>query len=198
MHNGPARRRRAAVAIRSRGHDEMIHVGIDIGGTFTDLFAWDTRAETSEQIREAKVLTTPEDPSIGVMDAIASAGLDPTTIGTVIHGTTIATNALLERSYPEPALITTGGFRDVLEIGRQRRRHLYDPYQVKPPPLVRRARRFTVTEKLAADGSTVVPLQRDEAARVAAKVGELGIRNVAKAPYLCRDPLSSAGSGLAG
>ena len=157
----------------------MIHVGIDIGGTFTDLFAWDTRAETSEQIREAKVLTTPEDPSIGVMDAIASAGLDPTTIGTVIHGTTIATNALLERSYPEPALITTGGFRDVLEIGRQRRRHLYDPYQVKPPPLVRRARRFTVTEKLAADGSTVVPLQREEAARVAAKVGELGIRNVA-------------------
>ena len=157
----------------------MIHVGIDIGGTFTDLFAWDTRAEASEQIREAKVLTTPRDPSIGVMDAITAAGVDPTTIGTVIHGTTIATNALLERSYPEPALITTSGFRDVLEIGRQRRRHLYHPYQVKPPPLVRRSRRFTVTEKLGADGSTVVGLDREEAARVAAKIAELGIRNIA-------------------
>ncbi len=157
----------------------MIHVGIDIGGTFTDLFAWDTRAEASEQIREAKVLTTPQDPSIGVMDAIASAGVDPATISTVIHGTTIATNALLERSYPEPALITTKGFRDVLEIGRQRRRHLYDPYQVKPPPLVRRSRRFTVTEKLGADGSTVVALDREEAARVAAEIAALGTRNIA-------------------
>src|SRR5690242_19883637 len=130
MHDSPTRRRRAAVAHPLRRNDQMIHVGIDIGGTFTDLFAWDTRADASEHIREAKVLTTPRDPSIGVMDAIAAAGVDPTTIGTVIHGTTIATNALLERSYPEPALITTAGFRDVLEIGRQRRRHLYHPYQV--------------------------------------------------------------------
>ena len=179
MHNSPTRRKPAAVAIRNGGNDQMIHVGIDIGGTFTDLFAWDTRAEASEHIREAKVLTTPRDPSIGVMDAIAAAGVDPITIGTVIHGTTIATNALLERSYPEPALITTSGFRDVLEIGRQRRRHLYHPYQVKPPPLVRRSRRFTVREKLGADGSTVVPLDREEAARVAVEIAELGVRNIA-------------------
>lgn len=59
MHNSPTRRKPAAVAIRNGGNDQMIHVGIDIGGTFTDLFAWDTRAEASEHIREAKVLTTP-------------------------------------------------------------------------------------------------------------------------------------------
>jgi N-methylhydantoinase A len=159
----------------------MIHLGIDIGGTFTDLFAWDSEASGPEHVRQAKVLTTSEDPSVGVMQAIDTAGLDPTAIRTVIHGTTIATNALIERRYQEPAFITTRGFRDVLEIGRQRRRHLYDPYQVKPSPLVRRSRRFTVTEKLGADGSTVTPLDRDEARRVVEAIAEQGIGNIAVA-----------------
>ncbi len=159
----------------------MIQLGIDIGGTFTDLFAWDLEAEGSGHPRQVKVLTTPQDPSVGVMEAIAAAGIEAAQIGTVVHGTTIATNALLERRYPEPALVTTRGFRDVLEIGRQRRRHLYDPYQVKPPPLIRRARRFTVAEKLGADGSTVVPLDRDEAQRIAELLAQQEIRNVAVA-----------------
>ncbi|MBV9049499.1 MAG: hydantoinase/oxoprolinase family protein, partial [Solirubrobacterales bacterium] len=159
----------------------MIHLGIDIGGTFTDLFAWDSDANTLGRVREAKVLTTPEDPSIGVMQAIQRAAIDAAAIGTVIHGTTIATNALIERRYPEPGLVTTRGFRDVLEIGRQRRRHLYDPYQVKPPPLIRRSRRFTVAEKLGADGSTVIPLDRDEARRVVDQIAEQGISNIAVA-----------------
>src|SRR4051794_20094152 len=121
----------------------MIQLGIDIGGTFTDLFAWDAAGD-STGVREIKVLTTPRDPSSGVMDVIERSGIDVSQIGSVVHGTTIATNALIERRYPEPALVTTDGFRDVLEIGRQRRRHLYDPYQVKPRPLIRRSRRFTV------------------------------------------------------
>lgn len=77
----------------------MLRVGVDVGGTFTDLFAWDGEAPEDERMREAKVLTTPADPSIGVMDALNAAGIDPSTIVTIVHGTTIATNALIERRY---------------------------------------------------------------------------------------------------
>src|SRR5215510_14545579 len=137
----------------------MLRVGIDVGGTFTDLFAWDAEGR---QVREAKVLSTPPDPSIGVMDALAAANISAAEIDTIIHGTTIATNALIERRYPEPALITTSGFRDVIEVGRQRRQQLYNPYQVKSPPLIARERRFTISARMAADGSTIAPVDRDE------------------------------------
>ncbi|MED2974170.1 hydantoinase/oxoprolinase family protein [Fictibacillus sp. B-59209] len=157
----------------------MLRVGIDVGGTFTDLFAWDEEAAESDRVRTAKVLSTPNDPVIGFMNALSEAGIKPSEIGTIIHGTTIGTNALIERKYPEPALVTTAGFRDTLEIGRQRRRHLYDPYQVKSQPLISRSRRFTVSEKLGADGTTVKPLGRDEARRVAENIAKLGIKNVA-------------------
>lgn len=157
----------------------MLQVGVDVGGTFTDLFAWDPDAPEAERVRQAKVLSTPSDPSVGFMQAIEAAGIDPAQISTVIHGTTIGTNALITRRFPEPALITTAGFRDVLEIGRQRRKHLYDPYQRKAPPLIARSRRFTVTEKLGADGSTVKPLDRDEARAVAEQIKALGTKNVA-------------------
>src|SRR4051812_21656631 len=154
----------------------MLQVGVDVGGTFTDLFAWDPEAGA---VRQAKVLSTPGAPSIGFRGAMGAAGIDAAEIGSVTHGTTIATNALIERRYPEPALITTSGFRDVLEIGRQRRKHLYDPYQSKVPPLIARSQRFTVTEKLGADGATVIPLDRDEARQVAERIKALGITNVA-------------------
>jgi N-methylhydantoinase A len=156
----------------------MLQVGVDVGGTFTDLFAWDPDAG---RVRQAKVLSTPDDPSVGFMQALEAAGIEAGEISSVIHGTTIATNALIERRYPEPALVTTQGFRDVLEIGRQRRKHLYDPYQSKTPPLIARSRRFTVAEKLGADGSTVIPLDRDDARRVAERIAALGITNIAVA-----------------
>jgi N-methylhydantoinase A len=159
----------------------MLQVGVDVGGTFTDLFAWDADAPEAERVRQAKVLSTPEDPSIGFLRAIEVAGIDASQISTVVHGTTIATNALIERRFPEPALVTTQGFRDVLEIGRQRRKSLYDPYQSKTPPLIARQRRFTVPEKLGADGSTVIPLDRDEARRVAEEIAAMGISNIAVA-----------------
>src|SRR3954453_22162873 len=112
----------------------MLRVGVDVGGTFTDLFAWDAEAPEDRRVREAKVLSTPADPSIGVLRVLDAAGIDPGQIATIIHAPTIATNALIERRYAEPALVTTAGFRDVLEIGRQRRRRLYDPYKAKVPP----------------------------------------------------------------
>ncbi len=157
----------------------MLRVGIDVGGTFTDLFAWEHGDDDGPRVREAKVLTTPDDPSDGVMEALRVAQIDPREIDTIIHGTTIGTNALLERRFPEPALITTPGFRDVLEIGRQRRKHLYDPYQVKPPPLISRHRRFTVPERMGSKGETVEPVDRDAVRRLAEQIGELGVRSVA-------------------
>jgi N-methylhydantoinase A len=159
----------------------MHRVGIDVGGTFTDLFSWDLEAQPGQQIREAKVLTTPSDPSVGFMDALRAADIEPSEIGTIVHGTTIATNALITRSFPEPVLITTNGFRDVIEIGRQRRQALYGPYQVKSPPLVSRSRRFCVTERMDARGNTVTPLDRDQARRIVEHIAETGTTNIAVA-----------------
>ena len=96
----------------------MWRVGIDVGGTFTDLFAWEEN--TGKQVT-AKVLTTKQDRSIAVLESIKKAGIEISNISYLMHGTTTATNALIERSYPDAALITTEGFRDRIEIGRQHR-----------------------------------------------------------------------------
>jgi N-methylhydantoinase A len=158
----------------------MFRVGVDIGGTFTDLYATDEDApDAASAIRTAKVLSTPHDPSEGVLSALSVAGIAPADISVFVHGTTIATNALIERKYAEPALITTSGFRDVLEIGRQRRKALYDPYQVKPRPLIRRANRFTVTEKMGSDGTTVTPLDEDELRGLVRGIRDNGTHNLA-------------------
>lgn len=157
----------------------MYRVGIDIGGTFTDLFAWSDDQESAGSVRSAKVLSTPEDPSIGVLDALRKANIRPSEISVFIHGTTIVTNALLERSYPDAAMVTTAGFRDVIEIGRQRREKLYDAYQVKPKPLIRRRNRFTISEKLSSDGSVVVPLDEAAAHAAAEEISQRGIESVA-------------------
>jgi N-methylhydantoinase A len=154
-------------------------VGIDIGGTFTDLFSWDLDAPVGEHIREAKVLSTPADPSIGFMDALRVAEIAPSNIDTIVHGTTIATNSLIERRYPEPAMITTKGFRDVIEVGRQRRKQLYEPYQVKSRPIIARNQRFTISERMGSGGETVSPVDRDEVLRVVEKIAALGVKNIA-------------------
>lgn len=122
----------------------MWRVGIDVGGTFTDLFAWEEK--TGRQVT-AKVLTTKQDRSIAVLESIEKAGIEISDISYLMHGTTTATNALIERSYPDAAFITTEGFRDTIEIGRQHRQHLYDPYQTKPKPIIRRRHRHTVPER---------------------------------------------------
>ena len=125
------------------------------------------------------MLSTPHDRSVGVLDALAKAEIAPSQISTFVHGTTIATNALIERKYPEPALITTAGFRDVLEIGAQRRKALYDPYQVKPSPLISRRNRFGVTEKMSSSGEVVVPLDRDQLREIVTEIRDRGIKNIA-------------------
>jgi N-methylhydantoinase A len=154
----------------------MWRVGIDVGGTFTDLFARDS---ASGRFTTSKVLTTKHDRSEGVLNALAAADIHPSNIDHLIHGTTTATNALIERDYPPAGLVTTEGFRDTIEIGRQIRQHLYDPYQTKPKPLIRRRYRHTIPERMAADGKVVRPLDVDAAGRVADALAAQGIKSVA-------------------
>jgi N-methylhydantoinase A len=154
----------------------LLRVGIDVGGTFTDLFAWDMSTNST---RSVKTLTTRDDLTRGVLNALVEANVELGEVATFVHGSTTATNALIERRFPEPALITTEGFRDSIEIGRQRRAHLYDPYQQKPRPLVRRRFRFTVPEKMRADGSITRPLDDEAARAVARRIRDAGISNVA-------------------
>jgi N-methylhydantoinase A len=156
----------------------MWRVGIDVGGTFTDLFAWE---EDSGKSVTAKVLTTKQDRALGVLQAIAHAQLPVNQIAVLIHGSTTATNALIERSFPPAAMVTTEGFRDTIEIGRQRRERLYDPYQRKPRPLIRRRHRLTVPERISAQGEVITPLDEAAARRVADRIAEMELGSVAVA-----------------
>lgn len=150
-------------------------VGVDVGGTFTDLFAWN---EDADEQRTAKVLTTRPDRSIGVLEAIREAGIPLGQISHLMHGTTTGTNALIERSFPEVGWITTEGFRDTIEIGRQHREHLYDPYQQKPKPIIRRRFRFTVPERMNGRGEVDRPLDEAAATALAARIAALDLRAV--------------------
>jgi N-methylhydantoinase A len=141
-----------------------VRVGVDVGGTFTDLVAL-----VDGELRVAKVPSTTADQSEGVMAAIGSTGVDPARVGAVAHGTTVATNALLERRGARTALVTTEGFRDVIEIARQTRPSLYDLTRRPPEPLVPRDLRITVRERVDPAGEAA-PL--DEAG-VRAAVEEL-------------------------
>jgi N-methylhydantoinase A len=129
-----------------------VRLGVDVGGTFTDLVAvGDGRIVT------AKVPSTPLDQARGVVRAVQAAAVDPGPVTAFAHGSTVATNALLERRGARVALVTTEGFRDVIEIGRQDRSSLYDLTRDRPPALVPRELRFTVRERTGPDG-VVVPL----------------------------------------
>ena len=136
-----------------------IRLGVDIGGTFTDLVLLD---EETGSFEITKVPSRPDDPSGALVAAVRKAlegtGVPPEAVGLLSHGTTIITNAVLEGKLARTALITTKGFRDVLEIGRHVRPDMYDLNQDKPVPIVPRDMRFEVEERLAADGSIVVPL----------------------------------------
>ena len=156
----------------------MWRVGIDVGGTFTDLFAWD---DQSGQQTSSKVLTSKHDRSLGVLSAIKAAGIPCDGISLLMHGTTTATNALLERNYPDPAMVTTEGFRDTIEIGRQHREHLYDPYQTKPKPIIKRRYRYTLNERMDAAGKVVRPIKHADALAIARKIKQQGIKSVAVA-----------------
>jgi N-methylhydantoinase A len=141
-------------------------VAIDIGGTFTDI----ALATPDGRIHQSKISSTPDDPSRAVIEGVAQLlaelGLDPAGVSEVMHGTTVGSNTILQRTGARTGLITTQGFRDVLEIGRIRMPDMFDLTWVKPRPLVPRRHRLEVAERMAADGSIVTPL--DEAAVVEA------------------------------
>jgi N-methylhydantoinase A len=122
-------------------------LGVDVGGTFTDLVALSEGA-----LLTAKVPSTPRDQSVGVMNAIESSEVEPGAVFALAHGMTVATNALLERRGARTALVATEGFKDILEIARQNRPSLYDLTQDRPPPLVPRELRFTVKERMGPKG----------------------------------------------
>ena len=144
-----------------------IRLGVDIGGTFTDLVLLN---EETGAFEVTKVPSQPEDPAgalIAAVDrALEWAGAAPEAVTLLSHGTTIVTNAVLEGKLARTALITTKGFRDVLEIGRHLRPDMYDLFQDKPLPIVSRELRFEVEERLAPNGQVVVPLDDDSVAAV--------------------------------
>jgi N-methylhydantoinase A/oxoprolinase/acetone carboxylase beta subunit len=151
-----------------------VRIAVDIGGTFTDLQIFDGR---SGAVWAHKVPTTPADPSIGFMrgitEAAARCGFALGDVSMVLHGTTIATNAVLERKLSTGALITTDGFADVLEIGRHVRRDIYSLRAEERPVLVPRRRRFGVRERVRADGTVETPLDAAGAGTVAAAIRDI-------------------------
>jgi N-methylhydantoinase A len=141
-----------------------IRIGVDIGGTFTDV-----ALEIGERRFTGKILTTPQAPEDGVLAALrsvaAEAGVEPGQVGVIIHGTTLATNALIERKGARTALLTTEGFRDVVEIRHENRFEQYDVNIDLPPPLVPRRLRLPVRERIDAQGEVLVPLDESSVAR---------------------------------
>ncbi|MCB0121901.1 MAG: hydantoinase/oxoprolinase family protein, partial [Caldilineaceae bacterium] len=155
-------------------------VGADIGGTFTDLIVVD---DQSGAFAIGKVLTTPEDPSLAVEEALeqtlASFGVAAAQVRHLIHGTTLVTNAMIERKGAKTALLATQGFRDSVEIGRENRYELYDLMLEQPRPLTPRHLRFDVPQRTLSDGSTYEELDTDYVEKLARELADNGIEAVA-------------------
>ncbi len=157
-----------------------IRIGIDVGGTFTDINLLD---EESGGLAVHKVPSTPRDPSEAIVEGAALAlrenGVDVDAVTYFAHGSTVATNALLEHRGAKVGLITTAGFRDLLEIGRQSRPHLHDLQVDKPAPLVTRDLRLEVRERTTADGRVRQPLIGDDVEAAVARLSEAEVEAVA-------------------
>lgn len=155
-------------------------IGVDSGGTFTDVCLFN---DATGESRIWKLSSTPGDPSVGIADgvsqALEQAGADPAEVGFLGHGTTVATNALIQLLGVPTGLITTDGFRDLLEIGRQKRPHLYDTQALKPTVLVPRAWRKGVVERLRNDGSVDLVLDEDGLRQAARELAQAGVESVA-------------------
>ncbi len=155
----------------------VARVGVDVGGTFTDVVLH----EADGRVRVNKLLSTPPTYDQAVLAAVSglTASVQNGGIEEIVHGTTVATNAVLQRLGAETALLTTRHFRDVLELRRLRIPHMYDLFWRKPPPLVERRLRFEVSERMAADGTVVEPLDEAGVRAVAARLRELDVDSVA-------------------
>jgi N-methylhydantoinase A len=152
-------------------------LGIDVGGTFTDVILWD---EQNDRTLVDKISSTPAHPDRAVIHAIRKLrdvhGVDIEQLGVFAHGSTVATNALLESKLASTALLVTEGFRDVLEIGTQKRHDMFDLGLVKPAPLIGRELVFEVSERVDRDGAVVRGLADDEIARLVHAVRDSGVR----------------------
>ncbi len=158
--------------------NKSIKLAADIGGTFTDIVL-----EAGAKRWSGKVLTTTQAPELGVIEGIGlvleQSGIKPADIGVFIHGTTLATNALIERKGAKTAFITTKGFRDILEQGYEKRFDHYDLMIDRPVPLVPRTLRFTVEERLSADGDVLVPLDESALQGLAQELRDENVKAVA-------------------
>ena len=155
-------------------------LGCDIGGTFTDFILLNRK---TGEMEVKKLLTTPHDPSKAVLDGVQQFLDDRphlmSDMENVIHGTTLIINAIIERKGAVTALITTRGFRDILEIGREKRYDIYDMLISFPPPLVPRHLRKEVKERINRDGMTLVQFDEQQAKEVAAAIKAEGVESVA-------------------
>ena len=158
----------------------MVRIGIDVGGTFTD---FTLLHERDGRVTFHKVTSTPGDPSEaiarGIAELLAKDSIAPADVAHVGHGTTVATNLVIERKGALTGLLTTRGFRDVLEIGRQTRPHLYDYSRCKPPPLVMREHRLELHERLNARGEVLQALDDPELERAIETLRRSGVGAVA-------------------
>ena len=161
----------------------MKRLGVDVGGTFTDLIYVDDEAGT---ILIHKLASTPDDPSRGTVKGIGEltqrAGVTPADLGQVFHGTTIATNIVIEHNGATVGMITTEGYRDILHIARHKKPLNFSNYQDLPwqrYPLVRRRHRLTVPERIAADGGVLVPLDEQRAREQVRRLKEMDVEAVA-------------------
>ncbi|HYR38788.1 MAG TPA: hydantoinase/oxoprolinase family protein [Methylomirabilota bacterium] len=155
---------------------EGVRIGVDVGGTFTDLVAWDPAG----RMESCKVPTTPANPAEGVLHGIATLAPRTGAWASLAHGTTMVTNAIVERRGAPVGYITTRGFRDVLEIGRMSRLHLYRlDLPAKPEPLVPRRLRREITERVGPDGTVLTRLHLEELPAIVEDFKREGIESVA-------------------
>lgn len=158
----------------------MMKLGIDIGGTFTDLVLLD---EASGRMVFAKTLTTYPDPSLGILNGVQqilqNAVVSLADVQTIVHGTTLVTNAVIERKGAKTALLTTKGFEDVLEIGREMRYDIYDIHLTMPQPLVPRALRIGIAERLDKNGHVLQGIETADLKAALTKLQKKGVQSVA-------------------
>ena len=164
------------MAGRKRSDRADVRLAADIGGTFTDIAVFD---EKNGQLAFGKVLSTPRHLVEGITAGVEKAGSDYASAGLFLHGSTVAINTILERTGAPTALLITEGFRDIYEIGRINRPDAYNLYFKKHVPLVERALRFEVKERVLSDGEVERPLDGAEIAALAEKLGALGIEATA-------------------
>ena len=149
-----------------------VRLAADIGGTFTDIAVFDDR---SGRLTFGKALSTPQRLVEGISSGVDKAGSDYRSAGLFLHGSTVAINTILERTGAKTALVTTDGFRDVYEIGRINRPDAYNLYFQKHVPLVERALRFEVKERIRADGEVLIPFDEEGLAALSDRLDALGI-----------------------